>query len=97
MSTHDRLPCFAPSLKDCVNYPFAFGSLHSHCDIASGLYTLPAKRSFNLPVLVRNDTQNYIAVRPKAVIAEIHAVQCAIETKQRHDASQTQITLTAHR
>ncbi len=55
--------------------------------LASGLYTLPAKRSFSLPVLVRND----IAVPPKAVIAEMHAVQCTIETKQRYDASQTQI------
>ncbi|XP_073687797.1 uncharacterized protein [Garra rufa] len=58
--------------------------------VASGLYTLPAKRSFSLPVLVRNDTQHDIAVPPKAVIAEMHAIQCAIETKPGHDVSQTQ-------
>ncbi len=34
MSTHDRLPCFAHSLKTLLTNPFAFGSLHSHdCDI----------------------------------------------------------------
>ncbi len=59
--------------------------------LASGLYILPAKRSFSLPVLVRNDTQNDIAVPPKVVTTEMNAVQCAIETKQRHDASQTQM------
>lgn len=39
--------------------------------VASGLYTLPAKHSFSLSVLMRNDTQNDIAVPPKAVIAEM--------------------------
>ncbi len=69
----------------------AMSSMPGGLLLASGLYTLPAKRSFSLPVLVRNDTQNDIAVPPKAVIAEMHAVRCTIETKQRYDASQTQI------
>lgn len=54
--------------------------------IASGLYTLPAKYSFSLPILVRNDIQNDIAV-----IAEMYAVQHAMKTQPRHDASQTQL------
>lgn len=69
----------------------AMSSMPGGLLLASGLYSLPAKRSFNLPVLVRNDTQNDIAVPPKAVIAEMHAVRCAIETKPRHDASHTQM------
>lgn len=69
----------------------AMSSMPGRLLLASGLYSLPAKRSFNLPVLVRNDTQNDIAVPPKAVIAEMHAVRCAIETKPRHDASHTQM------
>lgn len=59
--------------------------------VASGLYTLPAKRSFNLPVVVRNDSQNDIAVPPKAVIAEIYTVQHVVEMQPRHDASHIQL------
>ncbi len=45
MSTHDRLPCFAHSLKTLLTNPFAFGSLHSHdCDrIIRATFMDPAK------------------------------------------------------
>lgn len=70
----------------------AMSSIPGGLLLACGLYTLPAKRSFSLPVLVRNDTHSDIEVQPKSVIAEMHAVQCAIETKPRKDASQTRIS-----
>ncbi len=40
VSTHDRLPCFAPSLKTVLTNPFAFGS-----------FTLVVTQSNPLPML----------------------------------------------
>ncbi|KAL1270863.1 hypothetical protein QQF64_029879 [Cirrhinus molitorella] len=43
----------------------------------------------SLPVVVKNDTQTDMTVPPKAVIAEMHAVQRVIETHSRHDVCPT--------
>lgn len=43
--------------------------------MASSLFTLPLKRPYRMPVLLRNETQSDITIPPKPVLAEIHAVQ----------------------
>lgn len=39
------------------------------------LHTLPGKRFFSLPVVVKNEAQTDIVILPRSVIAEMHAVQ----------------------
>lgn len=53
--------------------------------IASCLHTLPNKRLSKLSVLLRNTTQTDIAVPPKVMLAEIHAIQSVLN--QHHQSS----------
>lgn len=47
--------------------------------MASSPFTLPVKRTYRMPVLLRNETQSDITIPPKPVLAEIHAVQQVME------------------
>lgn len=42
---------------------------------ASCLHTLPSKRHYQLPVVLRNETQPDTTIQPRTIIAEMHAVQ----------------------
>lgn len=54
--------------------PFPNGLL-----VASCVYTLPSTRSSQLSVLLNNGTQTDITIPPKAILAQIHAIQRVIE------------------
>ncbi len=56
--------------------------------IASGLHTLPNKRFFHVPVLLKNETHADIVISPKTVLAEMYSVQQVMEVPQRGDTSQ---------
>lgn len=43
--------------------------------VASSLCTLPVKRPYCVPVLLRNETKNDITIPPRTVLAKINAVQ----------------------
>ena len=62
--------------------PPSQSSLPSGLLVASCLHTLPAKRSFHLPVLIKNETKNDIGIPPKTVLAEVHAIQQVIAKEQ---------------
>ncbi len=56
--------------------PPTMSSLPGGLLVASSLHSLPPRQRFaQLPVVLRNDTQIDIVIPPKAVIAEVHAVQ----------------------
>ncbi|KAG1925816.1 interleukin-1 receptor accessory protein-like 1-A [Pimephales promelas] len=48
--------------------------------VASCVHTLPSRRSFQLSVLLKNDTRTDVMIPPKAILAEIHAVEKVIES-----------------
>lgn len=56
--------------------------------VASGLHTLPNKRFFRVPVLLKNETHADIVISPKTVLAEMYSVQQVIEVPQKGDALQ---------
>ncbi len=87
----DEVVCLKclPAEKHTVISPPAMSSLPGGLLIASGSYTLPVKRFFSLPVVVKNETQSNIVIHPKTVIAELHAVQQVIDKPLASDASET--------
>lgn len=85
-----NLSCCSPESLTTLGQP-EMSSMPGGLLVASGLYTLPAKRSFTLPVVVRNDTQTDITVPPKAVIAEMYTVHHVMETQAKHDAPHMQL------
>lgn len=56
--------------------------------VTSGLHTLPNKRLFNVPVLLKNETHADIVISLKRVLAEMYSVQQVMEAPQRDDTSQ---------
>lgn len=85
-----NLSCCSPESLTTLGQP-EMSSMPGGLLVASGLYTLPAKRSFTLPVVVRNDTQTDIAVPPKAVISEMYTVHHVMEMQAKHDAPHMQL------
>ncbi len=67
----------APLFEKWVSVePPTTSSLPGGLLVASCLHSLPPRQRFaQLPVVLRNDTQTDIVIPPKAVIAEVHAVQ----------------------
>ncbi len=67
----------APLFEKWVSVePPTTSSLPGGLLVASSLHSLPPRQRFaQLPVVLRNDTQTDIVIPPKAVIAEVHAVQ----------------------
>lgn len=47
--------------------------------VASSLHSLPPKRNVQIPVILKNETQTDLIIPPRAVLAEVHAVQHVIE------------------
>lgn len=66
---------YLPSEKLTVLSPPTISSLPGGLLVASVLHTLPGKRFFSLPVVVKNEAQTDIVIPPRSVIAEMHAVQ----------------------
>nr|XP_055074659.1 uncharacterized protein LOC129454170 [Misgurnus anguillicaudatus] len=58
--------------------------------VASSLHALPGKRSFSVPLLVKNETQVDINISPKTVLANVCSVQKVTDISQRSDFSQAQ-------
>ncbi len=56
--------------------------------VTSGLHTLPNKRVFHVPVLLKNETYAEIVISPKTVLAEMYSVQQVMEVPQKGDTSQ---------
>ncbi|KAK7159830.1 hypothetical protein R3I94_005997 [Phoxinus phoxinus] len=52
----------------------------SGLSVASCVHTLPSRRSSQLSVLLKNDTRTDITIPPKAILAEIYAVEEVIES-----------------
>ncbi|KAL0187224.1 hypothetical protein M9458_018894, partial [Cirrhinus mrigala] len=59
--------------------PSASSSLPGGLLVASCLHTLPPKRNVQIPIVLRNETQVDLTIPPRAVLAELHAVQSVIE------------------
>ncbi|KAG1933335.1 interleukin-1 receptor accessory protein-like 1-A [Pimephales promelas] len=47
--------------------------------VANSLHSLPPKRNVQIPIVLKNETQTDLTIPPRAVLAEVHAVQHVIE------------------
>lgn len=50
--------------------------------VANSLHSLPRKRNVQIPVVLKNETQTNLIIPPRAVLAEVYAVQNVIEGRQ---------------
>ncbi len=74
-----------PHTEKWVTLGSPLAPLPSDLLITNSLHTLPRKRPSKLSVLLRNGTQTNVKIPPKAVLAEIHAVQKVMD--QQHQSS----------
>lgn len=70
-----REPCMEKwVILEPPSAPFPSGLM-----VASCVHTLPSKRFSQLSVLLKNSTKTDLTIPPKAVLAEIHAIQTVVE------------------
>lgn len=78
-----------PLTETCVTVePSTSSSLPGGLLVASSLHSLPSKRNVQIPVVLRNETQTDLIIPPKAVLAEVHAIQHVIEGRNPMSASE---------
>ncbi|XP_043094871.1 uncharacterized protein LOC122345103, partial [Puntigrus tetrazona] len=82
------LKCLPAEKLTVISHP-TMSPLPGGLLVASGLHTLPGKRFFSLPVVVKNETQSDIVIPPKIVISELHAVQQVMDKPLARDVSKT--------